>query len=359
MSKKKINKRLDKLFEDIDKEPEAKQAKGPAKNGKKVNKPKEPVVPFPPIEGGPEPFSGIDLSTMAERTPAPEGVQISPSTMLSTAFRTDENNWATLKVVDELGQRTWGTEEQMLVKQVADQLSLALENARLFQEAQRRAREMTALAEVAREISATLELQGVLDRIAHQAMEILNATTSAVYVPDPDFNKLIAITAIGDDADEIKADQLTIGEGILGNIARKKVAEIINDASKNPNAITIKGTEDQPDEHLMAAPIMSQEQLSGLLVVWRVGANQTFLKTELEFLESLSQQASIAVENARLFEETKRRSEELASLNEIISAASQTLDMKSVLETVMKKVLEISAFDGGLITIFNETRGKL
>ena len=253
MSKKKINKRLDKLFENLDKEPEAKQAKGPAKNGKKGNSLKEPAIVLPSIVEESEPISGIDLASMAERIPAAESVQVSPSTMLSTAFRTDENNWATLKVVDELGQRTWGTEEQMLVKQVADQLSLALENARLFQEAQRRAREMTALAEVAREISATLELQGVLDRIAHQAMEILNAATSAVYVPDPDFTSLIAITAIGAEADEIKADQLKVGEGILGNIALKKVAEIANDASNNPNAITIQGTDDRDDEHLMAA----------------------------------------------------------------------------------------------------------
>ena len=358
MSKKKINNRLNKLFEDIDKEPESKGTSA-AGNGKKAKKQMPPALSMPFAEETSEPFSGIDLSALSEKAAASDGLQLTPSTMLSTAFRTDEKSWATLKVVDEVGQRTWGTEEQMLVKQVADQLSLALENARLFQEAQRRAKEMTALAEVAREISATLELQGVLERIAHQAMEILNAATSAVYVPDTDFKTLIAITAIGAESDEIKSDPLIIGEGILGGIAFKKVAEIANDASNNPNAITIRGTEDRPHEHLMAAPILSQNQLSGLLVVWRVGKEQEFLETELEFLESLAQQASIAVENARLFEETKRRSEELASLNEIISAASQTMDMKSILETVMKKVLEISSFDGGLITIFNETRGKL
>ncbi|MGB7876866.1 MAG: GAF domain-containing protein [Anaerolineales bacterium] len=359
MSKKKINKRLDKLFEELDKDPEAQQAKGPVENGKEGIKQKEASVALPPLGEGLESFSNIDLATLAKKAPTIEGTPISSSTMLSTAFRTDQSNWATLKVVDELGQRTWGTEEQMLVKQVADQLSLALENARLFQEAQRRAREMTALAEVAQEISATLELQGVLDRIAHQAKEILNATTSAVYIPDAEFKTLIAITAIGVEEEEIKAGPLVIGEGLLGNVALNKVAEIANYASKNPNAITIIRTEDHPDGHLMAAPILSQNQLSGLLVVWRVGTDQAFLDTELEFLESLAQQASIAVENARLFEETKRRSEELASLNEIISAASQTLDTKSILETVMRKVLEISGFDGGLITIFNETRGKL
>ena len=359
MSKKKINKRLDKLFEDLDKEPEADQAKGSTKNGKNETPSIDSAMSLPPIGEESEAFSEIDLAPLVEAAPAFKKNTVSPSAMLSTAFRTDQNNWATLKVVDELGQRTWGTEEQMLVKQVADQLSLALENARLFQEAQRRAREMTALAEVAQEISATLELQGVLDRIARQATEILNATTSAVYVPDPDFKTLIAITAIGIDEEEIKADSLTVGEGILGNIVITKSAKIVNFAPNHPNAITVKGTEDDPNEHLMAAPILSQNQLSGLLVVWRVGKDQEFLETELEFLESLAQQGSIAVENARLFEETKRRNEELASLNEIISAASQTLDTKSILETVMRKVLEISGFDGGLITVFNETRGKL
>jgi len=359
MSKKKINNRLDKLFGDIDKEPESKQTKGQERDGKKTNEKNQDTFSLPSIGESSKEFSDFDLSTLTESTSALKGVQIDPSSMLSTAFRTDRNSWATLKVVDEIGERTWGTEEQMLVKQVADQLSLALENARLFQEAQRRAKEMTALAEVAREISATLELQGVLDRIAYQAMEILTAISSAVYIPDADFNLLTAISAFGVEADEIKSDPLNIGQGLVGNIALKKVAEIINDASNNPNAITIKGTEETPNEHLMAAPILSKNNLSGLLAVWRVGEEQEFQSSELEFLESLAQQASIAVENVRLFEETKRRSEELASLNEIISAASQTLDMKSILETVMKKVLEISTFDGGLITIFNENRGKL
>jgi len=359
MSKKKINNRLNQLFDDLGQESEAKQVKGQGKNRKKDIKQNEPVISLPSLEKDLESYSDIDSTSLTKGTAKVDSTRLTPSTILSTAFRTDETSWATLKVVDEHGQRTWGTEEQMLVKQVADQLSLALENARLFQETQRRAKEMSALAEVAREISATLELQGVLDRIAHQATEILNTETSAVYVPDPDFKTLTAITAIGIDAEEIKADPLTIGVGLLGNIALKKSAEIVNNASSNPNAITVKGTEDLPDEHLMAAPIFSQDKLSGLLAVWRLGESQAFSNIELEFLESLAQQASIAVENARLFEETKRRSEELASLNEIISAASQTLDTKSILETVMKKVLEITGFDGGLITIFNETRGKL
>ena len=354
MSKKKIDKRLDKLFDDINKETKTPaEADKNEKLSKRVSSPAELAADIT------ETFSEGNLPTLVDRTPAPEQPSLIPSTMLSTAFRTDENSWATLKVVDASDQRKWGSEEQLLVRQVADQLSLALENARLFQEAQRRAREMTALAEVAQEISATLELQKVLERIVYQAQEILQAITSAVYIPDANFEKLIAISAIGVDSDEIKRDALTIGEGILGSIALKKAGEIVNNSSNHPDAITIEGTKDLPEEHLMATPILSKGELRGLLAIWRVGSDQQFLERELRFLESLAQQASIAVENARLFEETRRRSEELASINEIISAASQTMDTNSILEIVMNKVLEITEFDGGLITMFNDTRKKL
>ena len=358
MPKKKLNNRLDKLFNDINKEAGL-DSQDPTVKNKVVPKNTTPATTLEAASKISDTFPHVENSARTDSSLGFSSASVPISTMLSTAFRTDENNWATLKIVDETEQRSWGVEEQMLVKQVADQLSLALENARLFQEAQRRAKEMTALAEVGREISATLELQVVLERIALRAQEILNAVTTAVYVPDSAFQTLVAIAAIGQEADEIKNDPLIIGQGILGSIALTKAGEIINNTTSDPRAITIKGTDDVSDEHLMAAPIMSQGILNGLLVVWRIGAGGEFTTTELEFIESLAQQGAIAVENARLFDETKRRSEELASLNEIISAASQTLDTKTILESVMNKVLEISSFDGGLITIFNDTRGKL
>jgi len=351
--------RLDKLFDEINKETEPQQSKSPAINDRQSTRKTAGSLSALSGSVSSEPLPRVDISTHTERSAEVDDSSLPISTMLSTAFRMDERNWATLKIVDETELRTWGSEEQMLVKQVADQLSLALENARLFQDTQRRAREMTALADVGREISATLELQTVLERIVLRAHEILNSITTAVYVPDSEFQSLLAIAAAGEEADEIKNDPLTIGEGILGAIANTKVGEIINYVSNDPRAITIQGTEDVPDEHLMAAPMMTQETLSGLLAVWRVGAGEEYTQTEFEFLQSLAQQAAIAIENARLFEETKQRSEELASLNEIITAASQTLDIKSILKIVLKKVLEITGFDGGVITMFNETRGKL
>lgn len=115
---------------------------------------------------------------------------------------------------------------------------------------------------------------------------------------------------------------------------------------------------DNKETPLTIVPVNMRGEIIGELGI-QPGDLQELSQEDLDMLEAVSDQVAQALENARLFRETKSRSEELASLNEIISAASQTLDIKTILETVMKKVLDISGFDCGIITIFNEMRGKL
>ena len=349
--KKKLNNRLDKLFDELNIEQGAQQVEVQERSRGKSSKKIAPVIDDSPVREVPDSIAEID-PIHPDKSNHQEA-HLVPSTMLSTAFRTDESSWATLKVIDELSDRTWGTEEQLLVRQVGDQLSLALENARLFQDAQRRAKEMTALAEVAQDISATLELQKVLERIAIQAKDILNAITSAIYVPDTSFETLIPIAAFGDEADKIKSDSLAIGKGIIGNIALTKSGRIVNNTGNDPKAMTIPGTETVDNENIMVAPILIQDTLSGLLAIWRIGVDQQFSETELEFLESLAQQASIAVKNARLYEETESRAKELAILNEMARAFTQTLEGSVILENAYQYTSKLMDTTNFYIALYN------
>src|SRR4029450_3771460 len=73
--------------------------------------------------------------------------------------------WATLQVVDEKDERAWSQDEQLLVKQVADQLSLALENAQLFQETQSRAEELVILNELGNELATKLDPKPIAEAV--------------------------------------------------------------------------------------------------------------------------------------------------------------------------------------------------
>ncbi len=114
---------------------------------------------------------------------------------------------------------------------VARQTAIAIESARLYLETQRRAREMSALVDVGRDISASLDAGTVLEGIATHAMDLLNADTSALFLPEGDGKTFRAIAAVGEVADELRNDTITVGVGLLGYVAQTKVGEIVNDTN--------------------------------------------------------------------------------------------------------------------------------
>ena len=172
MSKKpKIDKRLDKFFKGIT--PEESNSK--SKDNLNVRK---EVLP-PPADS--LNASGTRLTLAREKTEtvssprplkslAPALVPPEPVITLenenttssySSNIQTGYQDWSTLRVLDETIQRQLTQDEELLVKQVSDQLSLALENANLFQAEQRRASELNTLAEFSRLISQNLDLEEV------------------------------------------------------------------------------------------------------------------------------------------------------------------------------------------------------
>ena len=123
--KKPLDKRLKNLFEDV--KPEQTPAETTPASRKRVSV--ENALPSAEIQ--PAKMARQPVKSLAEMDPE--------DSVMTLAFQAGQNTWATLQVMDETEQRRWNQDEQLLVKQVADQLSLALENARLFQETQSRA----------------------------------------------------------------------------------------------------------------------------------------------------------------------------------------------------------------------------
>jgi len=345
--KKPIDKRINKLFDDIKHEEPTAEAKPTVR--KRAAEEKPPVVK-PAIK-----HTSILVPVQQPITQT--------DTVMSLAFQTGQNNWATLQVMDETSQRRWSDDDQLLVKQVTDQLSLALENARLFQETQRRAQEMTALAQVGREISATLELQTVLEKIAGYAMDLLQSVTSAVYIPTPDFQILNPIAIVGKKVEEIRNNPLTIGEGVLGYIAQSKMGEIVNDIYHDTRTVTVAGADGGIlDEHIMAVPILLQDKLSGVMAVWRAGQESEYTQIEFDFLTNLAQQAAIAIENARLFQNVTESQGQLSEALRIArigyfefdqnaQTVTMTDELFGLLNTTAKK-------EGGYVLPLDQTMEK-
>jgi PAS domain S-box-containing protein len=242
---------------------------------------------------------------------------------------------------------------------IAHQVSICIESSRLFEETNRQAQEAAAIAEVGRDLSATLQLDTVLERIASYALNLLHVETSAVYLADASTSTLHAIAALGVDSEAIMNDPLNIGTGILGNIAQQNVGEIVNDTANDPRAITIKGTGDDPLEHIMGVPILMKDKHTGLLAVWRSGINAEFAGRELEFLTSLARQAAVAIENARLYNEAQRRLQELEIINRVSTSLRTTQSIEEMLPILLNETLQISSTPHGSIWLYDHNNDKL
>jgi PAS domain S-box-containing protein len=237
-----------------------------------------------------------------------------------------------------------------LLSTLAASMSVALENARLYQETQRNAEEMAALTDIGREVSATLDLETVLDRVTTNAREVLAADTSAVILLEADQNTLRPISVVGKNAEEIRAFTWMMGSGIIGSIAREGQAERVEDALNDPRAVHISGTEEAGEsEKLMVAPLASRQGVIGVMAVWRSPDARSFSREELNFLDGISRQATIAIDNARLFKESQKRAREMAALAEVGRQISETLELQTVLERIITQAGELLGTDHGFI----------
>ncbi|MBX3038217.1 MAG: GAF domain-containing protein [Anaerolineales bacterium] len=325
MSKKqKTNKRLDKLFQDI--QPENNDS------GKKTKPPvkKEAVVP-PPLST-PKPVSKSDASSLTpSKLPAikqtsklvlPEIVAPMPDSnggsIYAANFQVSESDWATLRLIDETGNRAWTTDEQLLIKQVTDQLSLALENARLFQETQRRAQELTVVNQVVSSVSASLDLKNTLQTIADNLAQLLNAGHVGITLMNEDKTQLILTADASVNFERSNDIGLAIpikGSPATEEVIRSRKPLFIKDVENNPLTANIKEIlKKRGTKNLLILPLLAEDEVIGTIGVDFYEPERVVTKDEVGILETIVFQTATAIQKSQLFEKIEQSETNLRAL---------------------------------------------
>jgi HD-GYP domain-containing protein (c-di-GMP phosphodiesterase class II)/putative methionine-R-sulfoxide reductase with GAF domain len=260
--------------------------------------------------------------------------------------------------VVELGERRrardYGPHEIRLAESLANQAATAIENARLFEAQRRRAEEMAALAEMSRAITENLGLQETLDRIINSACQIIPASGCSVSLVDGlSGDMVVQASTNGETGVRISAAV----PSAIGWVARTKQLLAEEDVSANP-IFNQELNRRYGIQSALVAPIIYKDTGIGALGL-SASSRRVFSEGEKSLVQAIADQAAIAIENARLFEETRQRLAELEAVNRVSSAlrAARTLD--EMLPVLLDETLAVLNTTAGSILLYDPERQQL
>jgi sigma-B regulation protein RsbU (phosphoserine phosphatase) len=195
--------------------------------------------------------------------------------------------------------------DEAMLRQFAAHVSVAIENARLFERERQYASTLETLAEVGREFGAILQLDELLTRITNLTRRVIDYRTFGILLLNDDTGELEMKVAVRY-GDKVQMPRVQLGVGLVGYAALHKEAVVVPDVSTDPRYIKL--VDDAKSE--LVIPLLLKDRCIGVFDLESPELD-AFSKTHVEILTLLASQAAVAIENARLYETIRANEERL------------------------------------------------
>ena len=250
-------------------------------------------------------------------------------------------------VGDTLG-RAYSDDDLRLAQTFADQAAVALENARLFEEAERRRWQSLALGAVSQTLAESLHPVGVAQRVVDAARDLLGVLVATLYHLDPATGTLEETACAGRSPTREWPLRHPRGTGAVGLATAERRAVVSNDVLLDPRlsfAPEVRAHIEQTAlRAVMAVPLTVKEQVVGALGLIDA-AGRIFSVEDVQLARALADQASVALENARLYADAEQRRLEGETLSGLVRTISATLDLAAVMRHVAAAARELCKSD--------------
>ena len=246
-----------------------------------------------------------------------------------------------------LNPHTFSEDEILLLHLLADQAAVAVKNASLFDEAERRLRDMSALVDMAKQVTGNLNLSSVLQTTVQILQGLLNARASTITMLSEDGSELVVAAAVGVDPAIVGKARMKLGEGVSGEAVKRGEPIYIHDAHDEPDFLFFSDVV----RSLLVVPLIVRDKAIGTITVDSDHPN-AFNSSDIQLMTIAAAQAGVAIANADLFEEVEDRAVELAIAYEELKESDRLKD--ELVQNVSHELRTPLTFVKGYVDLLTE-----
>ena len=256
---------------------------------------------------------------------------------------------------------TYSRAQLDLLQAVADQTAGAIVKARLLEETQQRAYQLSTLNELTRQLTSTLELEPLLQTILENAVSILNCEAGSLFLVDEQTDDLVFKVTVGPASSELVGQRVPAGSGIVGRAAQLREPVVENQAQTSEVHFAAAARQiGFTSKSLLAVPLLYKDSVIGVIEVINRKDGLPFVEDDKTLLSAFAGQAAVGIENARLFtltdQELAARVEELSVMQRIGRELNASLEIDRALRITLEWAMRQSKAEAGLIGMMEDEK---
>lgn len=226
-----------------------------------------------------------------------------------------------------------------LLSILANQAAVAIGNARLYANLQRRVDNLAVINEVGCSLSAMLDPEMLLDTIVEASAQLLDCDYATIFLPDSQDGRFVPKMSYRYELEGAKDVRFAPGEGLVGYVIETGKALIVPDTSADPRFLPgpVKVGS------MLMVPLSTRDKVIGVLTAERKEKGR-FDTTDQLLLSTLADQAATAIENARLYKEVGQRAAQLEATSEVSRRIISILDLDELLSQVVELIQQILGY---------------
>src|SRR3990167_9007369 len=230
--------------------------------------------------------------------------------------------------VQTIEPKDFSENEITLLATIAREVGGIIRNAQLYESINHRLLELTTIHEVGQALTSTLDLETLLRLIIKNTVWVTKSRGGVLRLLDLELNKLVIKAYSMPEEDIRKLVDLDIGEGIAGKIVETGNPILIPDINAAPE---FRGVSKIATSCVMGVPLKAKDNIIGTITLYdKVPEAEeefdTFTNEDLQLLLTLASQASIAIENAKLYQQTLKNAREMETLFSLSKGLTSVLD---------------------------------